>query len=212
MIIIFIIIIIKIIKAKNSYKSDQKDRDQIKQDEEKDNPLTKFTHELSKADAVEIVEFWPNFIYQLETDQQIIVNVNFSKIPAIIDRINVLKDNVQTTLLDYKTKFINEYESKETTVIDYIKHIDANVESITQKCKDEIQTFKKKLKQKLNELPENWTIDSRWNKSEIDIDKLKDKLIEYEMFVKGIVSTYIDSISKEIENYNTLMSSHSSNL
>lgn len=32
------------------------------------------------------------------------------------------------------------------------------------------------------------------------------------MFVKGIVSTYIDSISKEIENYNTLMSSHSSNL
>lgn len=172
-----------------------KERDQNKGDESKDKSFTKYIVELTKANSQYIISFWDNLKKKLIEEK---IYDSFRKITGMEDKLTLLDNHIYECLMNYKNDILEKQVIKESKENHYLKEIDANIEEIVQKSKDEIQVFKRRFKEYMKIIPDNWTVEIV--EKNIKLENLKEKLFEMEIFTKKIVSEMIAEMEGFIEN------------
>lgn len=192
----------------NSHKNDLiKEREQAKADESKDKSFAKFVVELTKANSQYIINFWHILKEKLINEK---IYENFRKIIGMEDKLILLENHVFDTLFTYKNEILEKQVVKEQKENHYLREIDANIEEIVQKSKDEIQGFKKRFREYMKNLPENWSMDVI--EKNIRLDLLKEKLFEMEVFTKKIVTDMIAEMEGVIEGIVSEMNQKTSSM
>lgn len=181
----------------NSHKNDlQKDRDQVKGDETKDKSFSNYVYELTKANSQYIINFWENLEARFKADDG--VYGSFEKIEGMMDEMKLLENNVFEKLNSFREDILIKQVEKDKIEKRYLINIDANIEEIVQKSKDEIQAFKKEFRKIMKNLGDTFNKEITEKELSQMLDALKDKLFEMELFTKKTVTKLIGDMEAEI--------------
>lgn len=181
----------------NSHKNDlQKDRDQVKGDETKDKSFSNYVVELTKANSQYIINFWENLEARFKADDG--VYGSFEKIEGMMDEMKLLENNVFEKLNSFREDILIKQVEKDKIEKRYLVNIDANIEEIVQKSKDEIQAFKKEFRKIMKNIGDTFNKEATEKELNQMLDALKDKLFEMELFTKKTVTKLIGDMEAEI--------------
>lgn len=134
---------------------------------------------MTKANCHYIITFWDN-LYEKLVSEKIIEN--FQQIPELIDRLKVLEADVKKPLYTYRDEILKKQEEKEQIIKSNLDLIEANLEEMVEKSKEEIHNFKKRFREFLKSNPDNFSEESI--EKHIRLRELKEKLYEIELFNK----------------------------
>jgi uncharacterized protein YbcC (UPF0753/DUF2309 family) len=141
--------------------------------------LDKDIYALTKANCHYIITFWDN-LYEKLVSEKIIEN--FQQIPELIDRLKVLEADVKKPLYTYRDEILKKQEEKEQIIKSNLDLIEANLEEMGEKSKEEIHSFKKRFREFLKSNPDNFSEENI--EKHIKLKELKEKLYEIELFNK----------------------------
>ena len=164
---------------------------------------------LHNADLDEIIDFFPRVIENIKEE---IANglkwENLMIIPGMEDQINLAEKGINEDLKNYKEEILEKQKEKDELINKKKKELDANEEKFIFKSKEMIRAFKKVFKQfckdlKEGKLPNIKTQDE--GATYVGLQKLKDDLLEIEIYEKEQLNSFIKSFREEVRKINDVM-------
>ena len=173
----------------------------------------------------EIIDFFPRVLENIKEEiSNGVTWDNLIKIPGLEDNINLAEKGINEDLNNYKEEILEKQKEKDEVITRKKKELDANEEKFIVKSKEMIRAFKKVFKKFCNDLrsgklPQIKTQDEGANRSGklpqiktqdeganyVGLQKLKDDLLEIEIYEKEQLSTFIKGFREEVRKINDVM-------
>jgi hypothetical protein len=191
----------------NSLSQGKEDKDAI--DAANEEKLMEERAALHNADLDEIIDFFPRVLENIKEEiSNGVTWDNLIKIPGLEDNINLAEKGINEDLNNYKEEILEKQKEKDEVITRKKKELDANEEKFIVKSKEMIRAFKKVFKKFCNDLrsgklPQIKTQDEGANY--VGLQKLKDDLLEIEIYEKEQLSTFIKGFREEVRKINDVM-------
>ena len=191
----------------NSLSQGKEDKDAI--DAANEEKLMEERAALHNADLDEIIDFLPRVLENIKEEiSNGVTWDNLIKIPGLEDNINLAEKGINEDLNNYKEEILEKQKEKDEVITRKKKELDANEEKFIVKSKEMIRAFKKVFKKFCNDLrsgklPQIKTQDEGANY--VGLQKLKDDLLEIEIYEKEQLSTFIKGFREEVRKINDVM-------
>ena len=164
---------------------------------------------LHNADLDEIIDFFPRVIENIK--EEIANGLTWERlmlIPGMEDQINLAEKGINEDLKNYKEEILEKQKEKDELITKKKKELDANEEKFILKSKEMIRAFKKVFKKfckdlKDGKLPNIKTQDE--GATYVGLQKLKDDLLEIEIYEKEQLNSFIKSFREEVRKINDVM-------
>ena len=191
----------------NSLSQGKEDKDAI--DAANEEKLMEERAALHNADLDEIIDFFPRVLENIKEEiSNGVTWDNLIKIPGLEDNINLAEKGINEDLNNYKEEILEKQKEKDEVITRKKKELDANEEKFIVKSKEMIRAFKKVFKKfctdlRNGKLPQIKTQDEGANY--VGLQKLKDDLLEIEIYEKEQLSTFIKGFREEVRKINDVM-------
>jgi Leucine-rich repeat (LRR) protein len=202
-------------KQIRTYSNAPKDENAGKEelDEEK---MLEEKAKLHNADLDEIIDFFPRVLQNIKEDVSTGVTwENLIKIPGLDDQIKLTEKAITEDINKYKEEILILQAEKDKTIAIKKKEIDANEEKFIVKSKEMIRTFKRTFKSFVQEIQSGKLPNIKSTEDGeryIGLDKLKNDLLEIEVYAKTQLIDAIKNFKKDISEKNQLMQEKTDNL
>jgi len=164
---------------------------------------------LHNADLDEIIDFFPRVLENIKDEiSNGVTWENLIKIPGLEDQINLAQKGIDEDLKNYKEEILEKQKEKDEVITKKKKELDANEEKFILKSKEMIRAFKKVFKQfckdlREGKLPNIKTQDE--GATYVGLQKLKDDLLEIEIYEKEQLTAFIKGFREEVRKINDVM-------
>ena len=199
-------------KQIKNYQSTPQDETPGKEEMNEDK-IHKERQKLHNADLDEIIDFFPRVLKNIKEDISTGVTwENLIKIPGLDDQIKLTEKNI---LHKYKDSILELQVEKDKTIITKKKEVEKNEDKFIVKSKEKIREFKRKFKDFIKQLQSGSITGVKTNddtEKYVGLEKLKNDLLEIEVYEKQQLNDSIKSFKKEIGDKNTIMQEKTDNL
>ena len=164
---------------------------------------------LHNADLDEIIDFFPRVIKNIKED--IAGGVTWEglmKIPGLEDQINITEKAINEDINKYKETILEIQKEKDAIINLHKKELDKNEEKFIVKSKEMIRTFKRNFKQFVADLKSGKITGVKSNEDAekyIGLEKLKNDLLEIEVYEKQQLIDFIKAFRKDVGDKNSIM-------
>jgi len=192
----------------NNYQSSNKD-EKLGQDENDEEKMMEERARLHNADLDEIIDFFPRVIKNIKED--IAGGVTWEglmKIPGLEDQINITEKAINEDINKYKETILEIQKEKDAIINLHKKELDKNEEKFIVKSKEMIRTFKRNFKQFVADLKSGKITGVKSNEDAekyIGLEKLKNDLLEIEVYEKQQLIDFIKAFRKDVGDKNSIM-------
>ena len=192
----------------NNYQSSNKD-EKLGQDENDEEKMMEERAKLHNADLDEIIDFFPRVIKNIKED--IAGGVTWEglmKIPGLEDQINITEKAINEDINKYKETILEIQKEKDAIINLHKKELDKNEEKFIVKSKEMIRTFKRNFKQFVADLKSGKITGVKSNEDAenyIGLEKLKNDLLEIEVYEKQQLIDFIKAFRKDVGDKNSIM-------
>ena len=198
----------------NSLSQGKEDKDA--KDAENEEKLMEERAALHNADLDEIIDFFPRVVENIKDEiSNGLTWERLIEIPGIEDQINLAEKGINEDLKNYKEEILEIQKEKDTVINKKKKELDANEEKFIVKSKEMIRAFKRVFKKfckelKEGKLPNIKTQDEGANY--VGLGKLKDDLLEIEVYEKEQLTNFIKGFREEVRKINDVMQAKTNTL
>ena len=165
--------------------------------------------ELHNADLDEIIDFFPSVLKNIKDEiKNGITWENLIIIPGIKDQIDLTEKGINEDLNNYKEEVLKIQNNKDEIIIKRKKELNANEKKFVDKSKELIEIFKKIFKKFCKELNEGKLPNIKLPDdavSYVGLKKLKDDLLEIEIYEKEQLNIFIKNFKEEIRKINDII-------
>ena len=192
----------------NNYQSSNKD-EKLGQDENDEEKIMEERARLHNADLDEIIDFFPRVIKNIKED--IAGGVGWDglmKIPGLEDQISITEKAINEDIQKYKETILEIQKEKDAIINLHKKELDKNEEKFIVKSKEMIRTFKRNFKQFVADLKSGKITGVKSNEDAekyIGLEKLKNDLLEIEVYEKQQLIDFIKAFRKDVGDKNSIM-------
>ena len=171
---------------------------------------------LHNADLDEIIDFFPRVVENIK--EEISNGTTWEKlveIPGIEDQINLAQKGIDEDLKNYKEEILEIQKEKDALINKKKKELDANEEKFIVKSKEMIRVFKKVFKKFCKELKEGKLPNIKSQDdgaNHVGLPKLKDDLLEIEVYEKEQLTAFIKGFREEVRKINDVMQAKTNTL
>jgi hypothetical protein len=171
---------------------------------------------LHNADLDEIIDFFPRVVENIKDEiSNGLTWERLVEIPGIEDQINLAEKGINEDLKNYKEEILEIQKEKDAIINKKKKELDANEEKFIVKSKEMIRAFKRVFKKfckelKEGKLPNIKTQDEGAN--HVGLGKLKDDLLEIEVYEKEQLTNFIKGFREEVRKRNDVMQAKTNTL
>ena len=157
----------------------------------------------------EIIDFFPRVVENIKEEIQ--NGVGWDKlieIPGIEDQINLAEKGINEDLKNYQDEILEIQKEKDAVINKKKKELDANEEKFIVKSKEMIRAFKKVFKKFCKELKEGKLPNIKSQEegaTYVGLGKLKDDLLEIEVYEKEQLTSFIKGFREEVRKINDIM-------
>lgn len=164
---------------------------------------------LHKADLDEIIDFFPRVLKNIQEDVSTGVTWEaLMKIPGLDDQIKLTEKNITEDINKYKDAILELQADKDKTITLKKKEMEKNEDKFIVKSKELIREFKRRFKSFVQNLQAGKIKDIKINEDAekfIGLEKLKNDLLEIEVYAKQQLNDSIKAFKKEIGDKNAVM-------
>ena len=191
----------------NSLSTGKEDKDA--KEAENEEKLMEERAALHNADLDEIIDFFPRVVENIKEEIQ--NGVGWDKlieIPGIEDQINLAEKGINEDLKNYQDEILEIQKEKDAVINKKKKELDANEEKFIVKSKEMIRAFKKVFKKFCKELKEGKLPNIKSQEegaTYVGLGKLKDDLLEIEVYEKEQLTSFIKGFREEVRKINDIM-------
>jgi Leucine-rich repeat (LRR) protein len=164
---------------------------------------------LHNADLDEIIDFFPRVIENIK--EEIANGVTWESLmilPGLKDQINLAEKGINEDLDNYKEEILEKQKEKDEVINKKKKELDANEEKFIVKSKEMIRAFKKVFKKFCKDLKEGKLPNIKTQEegaNYVGLQKLKDDLLEIEIYEKEQLNSFIKGFREEVRKINDVM-------
>ena len=164
---------------------------------------------LHNADLDEIIDFFPRVIENIK--EEIANGVSWESLmilPGLKDQINLAEKGINEDLDNYKEEILEKQKEKDEVINKKKKELDANEEKFIVKSKEMIRAFKKVFKKFCKDLKEGKLPNIKTQEegaNYVGLQKLKDDLLEIEIYEKEQLNSFIKGFREEVRKINDVM-------
>ena len=164
---------------------------------------------LHNADLDEIIDFFPRVIENIK--EEIANGVTWESLmilPGLKDQINLAEKGINEDLDNYKEEILEKQKEKDEVINKKKKELDANEEKFIIKSKEMIRAFKKVFKKFCKDLKEGKLPNIKTQEegaNYVGLQKLKDDLLEIEIYEKEQLNSFIKGFREEVRKINDVM-------
>ena len=190
--------------------------DKAAKDAENEEKLMEERAALHNADLDEIIDFFQRVVENIK--DEISNGLTWEKlieIPGIEDQINLAEKGINEDLKNYKDEILEIQKEKDAVINKKKKELDANEEKFIVKSKEMIRAFKKVFKKFCKELKEGKLPNIKSQEegaTHVGLDKLKDDLLEIEVYEKEQLTSFIKGFREEVRKINDIMQAKTNTL
>ena len=171
---------------------------------------------LHNADLDEIIDFFPRVIENIKEEiSNSLTWERLVEIPGIEDQINLAEKGINEDLKNYQEEILEIQKEKDAVITKKKKELDANEEKFIVKSKEMIRTFKRVFKKFCKELKEGKLPNIKTQEegaTYVGLGKLKDDLLEIEVYEKEQLSSFIKGFREEVRKINDVMQAKTNTL
>ena len=164
---------------------------------------------LHNADLDEIIDFFPRVIENIK--EEIANGVGWKDLmtlPGMEDQINLAEKGINEDLNNYKEEILEKQKEKDEVINKKKRELDANEEKFIVKSKEMIRAFKKVFKKFCKDLKEGKLTNIKTQEegaNYVGLQKLKDDLLEIEIYEKEQLNSFIKGFREEVRKINDVM-------
>ena len=164
---------------------------------------------LHNADLDEIIDFFPRVLENIK--EELSNTTGWDKmiqLPGLEDQINLAQKGIDEDLKNYKEEILEKQKEKDDLINKKKKELDANEEKFIVKSKEMIRSFKKVFKKFCKDLEEGKLPNIKTQEegaTYVGLQKLKDDLLEIEIYEKEQLSSFIKGFREEVRKINDVM-------
>ena len=184
--------------------------DKISNEAANEEKLMEERAQLHNADLDEIIDFFPRVLQNIKDDISTGVTwENLIKIPGLEDQIALAEKGVNEDLEKFKEDILKVQKEKDSIINQQKKELDANEDKFIVKSKEMIREFKKVFKKFCNDL-RNGKLQNEVKTQDdavkyVGLEKLKNDLLEIEIWEKQKLTEFIKAFRKNVGDKNTTM-------
>ena len=171
---------------------------------------------LHNADLDEIIDFFPRVLKNIKEDISTGVTwENLIKIPGLDDQIKLTEKSITEDINKYKDVILELQVEKDKTINTKKKEMEKNEDKFIVKSKEMIREFKRRFKSFVQDLNSGKITGVKTNddaEKYIGLEKLKNDLLEIEVYAKQQLNDFIKAFKKEVGDKNTVMQEKTDNL
>ena len=202
-------------KQIKNYQSTPQDETPRKEEMNEDK-IHEERQKLHNADLDEIIDFFPRVLKNIKEDISTGVTwENLIKIPGLDDQIKLTEKNITEDINKYKDSILELQVEKDKTITTKKKEMEKNEDKFIVKSKELIREFKRKFKDFIKQLQSGSITGVKTNddaEKYVGLEKLKNDLLEIEVYAKQQLNDSIKSFKKEIGDKNTIMQEKTDNV
>ena len=164
---------------------------------------------LHNADLDEIIDFFPRVIENIK--EEIASGIGWDSLmtlPGMEDQINLAEKGINEDLDNYKEEILEKQKEKDEVINKKKRELDANEEKFIVKSKEMIRAFKKVFKKFCKDLKEGKLPNIKTQEegaNYVGLQKLKDDLLEIEIYEKEQLNSFIKGFREEVRKINDVM-------